>query len=310
MKNDPVIAVVCGGTSAEREVSLGSGLAVAEAFESIYEVEKIELLEEALPQQLDKKRHVVFSTLHGTFGEDGAFQSLLEKEGVEYAGCDVLSSRLTFDKVKTKSALRDAGVSVADQIAFHRSAPPNPVDVIEKLGPAVVLKPVRQGSSIGLGFAKSVEELESLLSNLEFDDWMLETMIVGKELSVGVLDGKATEIVEIRPKSGQYDYTSKYTKGMTEFLAPAPLPRALELEIKKIVERTFGACGCRDYARVDLMLSQSGSPFVLEVNTLPGMKETSLLPLSAAAAGINFKALLKKLVESAFLRFHSKYSAC
>jgi D-alanine-D-alanine ligase len=169
---------------------------------------------------------------------------------------------------------------------------------------------VKQGSSIGLGFANSVEELESLLSNLKFDDWMLETMIVGKELSVGVLDGKATEIVEIRPKSGQYDYASKYTKGLTEFVVPAPLPGELEREIKGIVERTFEACGCRDYARVDLMLSQSDHPFVLEVNTLPGMKETSLLPMSAAAAGINFKALLKKLVEPAFLRFYSKYSVC
>lgn len=309
MNREPIVAVVCGGTSAEREVSLGSGLAVAEAFESLYEVKRFELSEESLPLQLDKKRHVVFSTLHGTFGEDGAFQTLMEKEGIEYAGCDAQSSQLTFDKVNTKAVLRDEGVPVADQIAFHRSAPPDPAEAIEKLGSAVVLKPVRQGSSIGLAFANSARELELLLSNLEFDDWMLETMVVGKELSVGVLDGKATEIVEIRPKSGQYDYTSKYTKGMTEFLAPAPLSRELELKIKEVVERTFQACGCRDYARVDLMLSQSDSPFVLEVNTLPGMKETSLLPMSAAAAGINFKALLKKLVEPAFLRFHSKYSA-
>jgi D-alanine-D-alanine ligase len=310
MKDEPIVAVVCGGTSAEREVSLGSGLAVAEAFGSVFKVERIELSEESVPAQLNKKRHVVFSTLHGTFGEDGAFQSLLEAEGIEYAGCDVQSSQLTFDKVKTKAVLRDAGIPVANQIAFHRQSPPDPAEAIEKLGPAIVVKPVKQGSSIGLGFANSVEELESLLSNLKFDDWMLETMIVGKELSVGVLDGKATEIVEIRPKSGQYDYASKYTKGLTEFVVPAPLPGELEREIKGIVERTFEACGCRDYARVDLMLSQSDHPFVLEVNTLPGMKETSLLPMSAAAAGINFKALLKKLVEPAFLRFYSKYSVC
>ena len=310
MKNEPVVAVVCGGTSAEREVSLGSGLAVAEAFGSLFEVERIELSEESVPVQLNNKRHVVFSTLHGTFGEDGAFQSLLEVEGIEYAGCDVRSSQLTFDKVKTKSVLSDVGIPVADQIAFHRHSPPDPGEAIEKLGPAVVLKPVKQGSSIGLGFANSVEELESLLSDLKFDDWMLEKMIVGKELSVGVLDGKATEIVEIRPRSGQYDYASKYTKGLTEFVVPAPLSAELECEIKEIAERTFEACGCRDYARVDLMFSQSNYPFVLEVNTLPGMKETSLLPMSAAAAGINFKALLKKLVEPAFLRFYSKYSVC
>jgi len=144
MKNEPVVAVVCGGTSAEREVSLGSGLAVAEAFGSLFEVERIELSEESVPVQLNKKRHVVFSTLHGTFGEDGAFQSLLEVEGIEYAGCDVRSSQLTFDKVKTKSVLSDVGIPVADQIAFHRHSPPDPGEAIEKLGPAVVLKPVKQ----------------------------------------------------------------------------------------------------------------------------------------------------------------------
>lgn len=310
MKNKPVVAVVCGGVSAEREVSLGSGKAVAEAFASLFEVERIELNDEMVPSQLDKTRHVVFSTLHGTFGEDGGFQALLEATCIEYAGCDRASSELTFDKVKTKSALSAASLPVADHIAFHRDSPPNPADVMLNLGPSVVLKPVRQGSSIGLGFADSAEELGQLLGDLPFEHWMIERRILGKELSVGVLEGKATEIVEIRPKTGQYDFESKYTKGMTEFLAPAPLPGPLEAEIKRIVERTFEACGCRDYARVDLMLSQKGEPFILEVNTLPGMKETSLLPLSAAAAGINFKALLKKLVEPAFLRFHAKYSVC
>jgi len=310
MKNEPVVAVVCGGVSAEREVSLGSGRAVAEAFRSLFAVERFELNDASVPPQLDKTRHVVFSTLHGTFGEDGAFQALLETEGIEYAGCDRASSELTFDKVKTKAALREAGIPVADQIAFRRDSPPDAEGVMVKLGPQVVLKPVRQGSSIGLGFANSAAELEQLLGDLPFEHWMIERRILGKELSVGVLGGKATEIVEIRPKTGQYDYESKYTKGMTDFLAPAPIATPLETEIKGIVEKAFQACGCRDYARVDLMLSQEGEPFVLEVNTLPGMKETSLLPLSAAAAGINFKALLKKLVEPAFLRFHAKYSIC
>lgn len=310
MRKEPILAVICGGTSAEREVSLGSGKAVAQAFEPLFKVETIELNEEALPVQLDKRKHVVFSTLHGTFGEDGAFQELLDSEGIEYAGCGKASSALTFDKVRTKIALREVGLPVADHWVFHRSAPPNPDVAIDRLGSPIVLKPVRQGSSIGLGFAHSSRELAVLLSNLEFDDWMLETMIVGKELSVGVLEGKATEIVEIRPKSGRYDYLSKYSKGLTEFIVPAPLSKPLEHEIKEIVEKAFVVCGCRDYARIDLMVNQEDQPFVLEVNTLPGMKETSLLPMSAAGAGVNFKALLKKLVEPAILRFQNKYSIC
>ncbi len=310
MTENPIIAVVCGGTSAEREISLGSGSAVAKAFEPLFEVEKIELNQETVPNRLDKRRHVVFSTLHGTFGEDGEFQGLLDAKGIEYAGCGKESSRLTFDKVKTKAALKASGVPVADQIVFHRDAPPEPIQVFDRLGTSVVLKPVNQGSSIGLGFAHSPEELARLLENLVFDDWMLETRIDGRELSVGVLDGTAMEIVEIRPKSGLYDYKSKYTKGLTEFIAPAALSKTVEEEIRDMVERTYIACGCRDYSRIDLMLDRENQPYILEVNTLPGMKETSLLPLSASAAGISFKVLLKKLVEPAILRFQRKYSIC
>lgn len=310
MSIEPKIAVICGGVSTEREVSIGSGIATAEAFASLYDVERIELDKESLPDSLDRETHIVFSTLHGTFGEDGGFQSLLDAAGIEYAGCGRECSAMTFDKVKTKAALALAGVPVTDQIAFSKNAIPDVQSVFEALGPAVVLKPVSQGSSIGLGFARSESELELLFARLEFDEWMLEPLIVGKEISVGVLGGEAMEIVEIRPKSGLFDYASKYTKGMTEYIVPAPLSRSLENSIKSLAARTYEACGCRDYARVDFMLDGNDNPFVLEVNTLPGMKATSLLPMSAGAAGINFETLLKRLVAPAFLRFQSKYSIC
>ncbi len=310
MSRIPKIAVVCGGTSAEREISIGSGFATVEAFSALYDVERIELNADTLPVGLDADQHIVFSTLHGTFGEDGGFQSLLDEAGIEYAGCDRKCSELTFDKVKTKAAVTEVGVPVTDQIAFSRMAIPDVDSVFEWLGPSVVLKPVCQGSSIGLGFANSAAELEVLLARLEFDDWMLEPLIVGKEISVGVLEGKAMEIVEIRPKSGQFDYESKYTKGMTEYIAPAPFSESHAALIKSLAVRTYEACGCRDYARVDFMLDEQNSPFLLEVNTLPGMKATSLLPMSAGAAGINFEELLKRLVAPAFLRFQSKYSIC
>ncbi|MFL3656505.1 MAG: D-alanine--D-alanine ligase [Opitutales bacterium] len=308
MSRTPRISVVCGGTSAEREVSIGSGIATAKAFSALYEVERIELDGERLPVGLDAERCVVFSTLHGTFGEDGGFQSLLDNAGIEYAGCGRECSELTFDKVKTKATLAEAGVPVADQVAFSRDAIPNVESVFERLGPAVVLKPVCQGSSVGLGFANSVTELESLLAHLEFEEWMLEPLIVGKEISIGVLEGEALEIVEIRPESGQFDYASKYTKGMTEYIVPAPFSESLEASIKLLAMRAYEACGCRDYTRVDFMLDEQSNPFVLELNTLPGMKATSLLPMSAGAAGINFEELLKKLVAPAFLRFQRKYS--
>lgn len=310
MSAKPKIVVICGGTSAERAVSIGSGIASAQALSSVYEVDRIELDGDALPDTLDREAHIVFSTLHGTFGEDGGFQTLLDEAGIEYAGCDRACSALTFDKGLTKKALAEAGLPVADQMEFNKAAIPEVRAVFERLGPAVVLKPVRQGSSVGLGFARSETELDVLFSRLEFDDWMLEPLIVGKEISVGVLDGEAMEIVEIRPKSGQFDYASKYTNGLTEYIVPAPFSESLEESIKSIVRRTYVACECRDYARVDLMLNENDDPYVLEVNTLPGMKETSLLPMSAGAAGINFEELLKRLVAPAFLRFQSKYSIC
>jgi len=304
----PRIAVVCGGVSEERSVSIGSGKASAKALSDNFEVDLVELTKEALPESLDPKRHVVFSTLHGTFGEDGAFQSILDDAGIEYAGCDRASSALTFDKAKTKEALAAADVPVADQIVFSKDRIPSPQAVFDQLGQSVVLKPICQGSSVGLGFASSRDELEALFANLEFDLWMIEPLIVGKEVSIGVVEGKAFEIVEIRPKSGKFDYESKYTQGLTDYLAPAPLPGSVEKIVKMLAERAYSACGCRDYARVDFMIDEKGCPFVLEINALPGMKGTSLLPMSAGAMGIDFSTLLKKLVAPAIFRFQNRYS--
>ena len=139
---------------------------------------------------------------------------------------------------------------------------------------------------------------------------MLEKRVIGREVSVGVIDGEVLGIVEIRPKSGKYDYESKYTKGKTDFIAPAPLPGLLADQVRGIAKESYRACGCRDYARVDLMIDRRAQPYVLELNTIPGMKETSLMPLSASCHGLNFKAMLKCIIEPAILRFRSKYSIC
>jgi D-alanine-D-alanine ligase len=299
----PIIAVLAGGSSAEREVSLGSGKASAIALARSFPTKLFEINTDALPEGLDPKRHVVFSTLHGTFGEDGGMQRLLDAAGVAYAGCDAASSELTMDKSRTKDASATRGVRIADAVRFTADKKPTADEVVAKLGESVVVKPNAEGSSVGLSVLGTKAELADKLASITRGSWLIERRIIGKELSVGVLHGKAMGIVEIRPKSGVYDYTSKYTKGLTEYFAPAPLAPAQTVKIQAAAEAAFAACGCRDYARVDFIQPAEGDAFLLEINTLPGMKETSLLPMSARCAGLDFTGLVRELVKPALLRF-------
>jgi D-alanine-D-alanine ligase len=301
----PIIAVFAGGTSSEREVSLGSGRACALALSRSFPTRCFEINGEALPAGLDPAKHVVFSTLHGTFGEDGAMQRLLDAAGVSYAGCDAASSALTMDKTKTKAAAAAQGVRGPAQFLFAANGKPAVAEVIAKLGAELVVKPNAEGSSVGLSVVHTAAELEAALGGITKGNWLIEQRIIGRELSIGVLNGKAMGVVEIRPKSGIYDYASKYTKGLTEYLAPAPLGDALTDRVRTAAETAFAACGCRDYARVDFMLSAALELYLLEINTLPGMKETSLLPMSARCAGLDFTALVRELVTPAVQRFSS-----
>ena len=299
----PIIAVFAGGTSAERDVSIGSGKASALALARSFPTRLFELTADALPAGLDPRRHVVFSTLHGTFGEDGGMQRLLDAAGVTYAGCDAASSALTMDKTRTKAAAATRGVRVADAVHFEADQKPAADAVVAQLGENVVVKPNNEGSSVGLSVIASRAALAEKLGSITRGSWLIERRIVGRELSVGVLGGRAMGVVEIRPKSGVYDYTSKYTKGLTEYFAPAPLDAATTARVQAAAEAAFAACGCRDYARVDFILPEQGDAFLLEINTLPGMKETSLLPMSARCAGMDFTGLVRELVRPALLRF-------
>ncbi|MDQ8204415.1 D-alanine--D-alanine ligase [Pelagicoccus sp. SDUM812003] len=311
MMDTPRIAVLYGGISKERDVSLGSGLAAAAALEANFEVDRFDVKDrESLPEGLDPKRHVVFSTLHGSFGEDGSMQQLLEDAGVVYAGCDVASSALTFDKAETKRVMKEAGVPVADEIVFELPQKPTVERVLGELGPSIVLKPVAQGSSVGLVFAQGETEIAAALESVEEGKWLIEPRIQGRETTIGILHGKPLDIVEIRPRTGRFDYESKYTKGLTEYIAPAPLNEKLAERIRNLATIAFEACGCRDYARIDIMIDEHENLYFLEINTLPGLKETSLLPMSAAGCGYNFEELLQKLVEPAILRYKLKYSIC
>lgn len=304
MKN-PVIAVLAGGTSSEREVSLGSGLACAVALARSFPTRLFDVTADALPAGLDANQHVVFSTLHGTFGEDGGMQRLLDAAHIHYAGCDAASSALTMDKTRTKDAAAARGVRVPKALLFAGSDRPAVESVVAQLGTNLVVKPNAEGSSVGLSLVGNRNELAAALAKITSGTWLVEQRIVGRELSVGVLDGKAMGVVEIRPKSGVYDYASKYTAGATEYFAPAPLDEGETAAVRHAAETAYSACGCRDYARVDFMRSAQNELYLLEINTLPGMKETSLLPKSAGCVGLDFTALVKEMVTPALRRFHA-----
>ncbi len=305
----PTLLVFAGGTSAEREVSLGSGRASALALARSFPTRLVQVDANALPAGLDPRRHVVFSTLHGTFGEDGGMQRLLDGAGIHYAGCDATSSALTMDKARTKEAAAALGVPIIPGLRFDATARPSVEEIVDRLGESLVVKPNAEGSSVGLALVSGRGELERKLQAITSGAWLIERRVHGRELSVGVLGGRAMGIVEIRPRSGVYDYTSKYTKGATEYLAPAPLDDATTRSVQSAAETAFAACGCRDYARVDFMLSAQSGHYLLEINTLPGMKETSLLPMSARCAGFDFTALVRELVSPALQRFQTMATA-
>ena len=290
------IVVMLGGPSAERDVSLNSGAGVATALRWLgHGVTEVD------PQDgtftLPPKTDVVFLALHGTYGEDGTVQQQLEKLGVPYTGCDAEASRIAFDKVLTKQRCVETGVPTAKFLVVDSEKTPWPIG----WQPPLVVKPVRQGSSVGLQFVERVAEWSDALreASRHGAELLVEEKIVGRETTVGILDGAALPVVEVRPKSGSYDYRNKYTPGNTEYFCPAEFDAATTARIQAAALGAFRAVGGRDYARVDVMVRANGEPVVLEVNTLPGMTPTSLLPKAAAAAGISYEQLCQRMIELA-----------
>ncbi len=305
--SSPEIVVLCGAISPERAVSLRSGAACAEALAKSFPSVRLVVLEEnALPVGLDPARHVVFPVIHGDFGEDGRLQAELEARGFAYAGSDAVASALCIDKVATKARVRAAGVPVSPEVSFAAPRRPRALSVIRRLGRSVVMKPADKGSSVGLHMLAGARRLGRVLSRVRSGNWMIEPRLRGRELTVGILDGKAMGIVEIVPRSGDYDYRSKYTAGATQYLFPAPVAEEVAADIRAQAERLFAACGCRDFARADVILLPSGKFFFLEVNTLPGLTATSLLPKSASCVGIDFPALARRMIEPALRRHEAR----
>lgn len=298
------IAVFLGGLSTEREVSLRSGAAVSAALKRLnYEV----IERDARPGCVVEMPAVdlVFLALHGAYGEDGQVQRELESAGLPYTGCDAGASQRAFDKGATLRALREAKIPVArsEVLGWNGTlgAPEWPIH----WEPPVVLKPVLQGSSVGLQFVHGKEEWpQAIRAAMAFGcDVLMEEWVDGRELTVAILDGKALPIVEIQPERGPYDYQNKYTAGATRYTCPADLPLRITGRVQQVALHAFECLGGRDYGRVDILLRADGSPVVLEVNTLPGMTETSLFPKAALAAGWTFDELCERMVLMAWERF-------
>ena len=300
------IVVMLGGPSAERKVSLNSGAGVAKALRSLGHT-VVELDPETPDWILPPETDAVFLALHGTYGEDGTVQAQLEKLGVPYTGCDSEASRIAFDKVLTKQRCVAAGVPTAKFLVVESAKTPWPLG----WQPPLVVKPVRQGSSVGLQFVERVADWGNALSEaLRYDSQLLvEERIIGRETTVGILDGVALPIVEVCPKAGAYDYRNKYTPGNTEYFCPADFDSATTKRIQEVALGAFRAIGGRDYARVDVMVRANGDPVVLEVNTQPGMTETSLLPKAAAAAGIGYAELCQRMIDLALKRSDGRKTA-
>jgi D-alanine-D-alanine ligase len=293
------VTVMLGGPSAEREVSLRSGASVVRALRDLgYHVTELDPIHGKwkLPEDTD----VVFLALHGTYGEDGTVQAQLDDLGVPYTGCGAEASRIAFDKVLTKQKCVEAGVPTARFMVFNSPNAAWP----RGWNPPVVLKPVRQGSSVGLQFVDRVADWSKALSEaLRYDsEVLMEERITGRETTVGILGDEVLPLVEVRPKQGAYDYNNKYTPGSTEYFCPALFDAQATSQIQQAAQAAFLAIGGRDYGRIDVMVRPDKSPVVLEVNTLPGMTETSLFPKAGAAAGLTYEELCRRMVDLALKR--------
>ncbi len=293
MANQFHITVMAGGPGAEREISLRSGVAVQRALRaSGHCVREVDPMDKNW--KLPPDTEVVFLALHGEYGEDGQVQTRLENLGVPYTGTGPEGSRVAFDKELTKQVFEQNEIPTPRWTMLANTAAPPPAD----LGEGWVLKPPCQGSSVGLQIVEAPEQWsEALAIAGDYGGPVLcEELIRGREITVGILDDAALPIVEVRPKDGPYDYHNKYTVGATEYFCPADLPADTAERITEISLKSFTVVGASEFGRVDLMLDEALNPFVLEVNTLPGLTETSLLPKAAAAAGIDFPALCGRMV--------------
>lgn len=287
------VAVLKGGISRERAVSLRSGAAVANGLrQSGYTVAEIDINGSAF--DIPAGVEAVFIALHGNFGEDGQIQRILQERQMPYTGAGPEASWLAFAKNLTKAILVQRGVRTPDYEILRPRQP-------RTRGLPVVVKPTRQGSSFGVHVVFAEREWNAALAEaLSYNNEVLvEEYIAGRELTVGIVDQELLPVIEIKAPEGNYNYAAKYTQGLTEYLAPAPIEKETARLSQQLAWDTYGALNCRGLGRVDLRLAPDGKIFVLELNTIPGFTETSLLPKAARVAGYTFPALCERIMETA-----------
>lgn len=310
LRAEPRIVVVCGGPSAEAEVSRASGRVVADGLRTLFrDVALIELDAAAPRALLDARPGAVFPVLHGAPGEDGTFQGFLETVGLPYVGSGVAACALAMDKVAAKAAFRLAGLTVAaDRVLRTGASAADAARTLAELGGACVVKPARQGSALGVSLCHRTGEVVSgLMEAFRYDDVALvEELVPGKEITCALLERDGVEalpVVEVRTPPGTwYDFAHRYQPGQSMHVIPAELPEAQLHRVEEVARGAFAVLGCRDLARADFVVPEGGEPVLLEVNVLPGMTPTSLYPDAARAAGLAFPALLAHLVDRARTR--------
>ena len=331
------VALLMGGRSAEREISLKTGRGIAQALRNLgHEVTAVDAADGRLLPAGEEERgalpledstlpalaagavanaeavneaEAVFLALHGGAGEDGTVQALLELAGKPYTGSGVLASALAMNKAMSKRIFEHQGIPTPRWILLQASDREPTVDATALGGYPLVVKPNEQGSTVGLTIVTQPQDLPEALQ-LAFDygpDVIVEEYIPGREITVAMLGEEPLPIVEIKPQGGHYDYESKYTPGLSEYFCPADLPETLAARIRELGRRAVRALGCRGVTRVDLRLSPSGTPYCLEANTIPGMTPTSLVPMAARAAGMSYDQLVGRMLELAMSEWELRH---
>jgi D-alanine-D-alanine ligase len=304
------VAVLKGGPSLERQVSLRSGARVEDALDRLgHDVIPIDVGPDLIEQLEARRPDVAFVALHGRGGEDGTVQELLDIVGIPYTGSGVLACMRSIDKVLTKHLLAEAGLPTPEFFAFSETAfrELGAADALpaieERLAFPIVVKPAAQGSALGVKFARTAGDVPAaLVAAFSYDSRvLLERHVAGRDIAVSILDGEPLPVVEAVPRDEDfYDFEARYEIGRTDFICPARLSPEVTARAQELALATYKLLGCRGFARVDLMVDDgSGDPLVLEVNAIPGLTETSLLPMAAEASGISFDELIAKIVELA-----------
>ena len=295
------VAVMFGGCSAEREVSLRSGAAVLNALQAAgVDAFAFDPKQQSLATLAGTGAQRVFIVLHGRGGEDGTMQGALQQAGLPYTGSGVLGSALAMDKIRCKWLFQAQQLPTAPFAVVH-SNDTDYAGLLASLGGKVMVKPANEGSSIGMSAASTVEELQqAITAALKYDSEILvERWIKGREFTVAILNGQVLPIVEMRTPRSFYDYEAKYQANSTEYLCPAPLDEALTASMQDSALKAFDAVGASGWGRVDIMLDEQGQHYLLEVNTVPGMTEKSLVPMAAKAAGLSFQQLVLAILTQA-----------